>query len=168
MLSEVERREIEAELAHYDYKQAACVEALKIVQRHRGWVSDDSLRDVAEVLEMTPHELDGIATFYSLIFRHPVGRHVILLCDSISCWIMGYAHLQQHLQTRLGIGPGETSADGQYTLLPIPCLGACDHAPALMVDEELYGGLNPETLDRVLDSYEMRRKGDGTTAHPEH
>jgi NADH-quinone oxidoreductase subunit E len=168
MLSEVERREIEAEMAHYEFKQAACVEALKIVQRHRGWVSDESIRDVAAVLEMTPHELDSIATFYSLIFRHPVGRHVILLCDSVSCWIMGYPHLRQYLQTRLGLGLGETSADGQFTLLPMPCLGACDHAPTLMIDEELYGDLDPEKLDRVLDLYKMRREGDGATAHPEH
>jgi NADH-quinone oxidoreductase subunit E len=168
MLSEVERREIEAEMAHYEFKQAACVEALKIVQRHRGWVSDESIRDVAAVLEMTPHELDSIATFYSLIFRHPVGQHVILLCDSVSCWIMGYPTLRQHLQTRLGLALGETSADGQFTLLPMPCLGACDHAPTLMIDEELYGGLDPEKLDRVLDLYEMRREGDGATAHPEH
>lgn len=168
MLSEVERREIEAEMAHYEFKQAACVEALKIVQRHRGWVSDESIRDVAAVLEMTPHELDSIATFYNLIFRHPVGRHVILLCDSVSCWIMGYPHLRQHLQTRLGLGLGETSADGQFTLLPMPCLGACDHAPTLMIDEELYGGLDSEKLDQVLELYEMRREGDGATAHPEH
>ena len=168
MLSDVERREIEAELAQYEFKQAACVEALKIVQRHRGWVSDDGIRDVAEILEMTPHELDSVATFYSLIFRHPVGRRVILICDSISCWIMGYDEVCQHLQTRLGIALGETSADGQFTLLPMPCLGACDHAPALMIDEELYGGLNSEKLDRVLALYETRREGDGTTAHSEY
>jgi NADH-quinone oxidoreductase subunit E len=72
------------------------------------------------------------------------------------------------LQTRLGLDLGETSADGQFTLLPMPCLGACDHAPTLMIDEELYGGLDPEKLDRILDFYAMRREGDGTTAHPEH
>jgi NADH-quinone oxidoreductase subunit E len=168
MLSDDERRDIEAELSHYDMKQAACVEALKIVQRHQGWVSDDRIRDLAAMLEMTPDELDSIATFYSLIFRHPVGKHVILLCDSVSCWIVGYRLLHQHLRQRLGIGLGETTADGQFTLLPIPCLGACDRAPALMLDEELHGDLTPEKLDELLQPYEMRREGDGTTAHPEH
>jgi len=154
MLSEAERLEIETELAHYDHKRAACVEALKIMQRHRGWVSDDSLRDLAEYLEMTPDELDGVATFYNLVFRKPLGRHTILICDSVSCWIMGYENLRQHLTARLGIDLGGTTADGRFTLLPQTCLGACDHAPAMMVDEELYQDLTPERIDQILAAYE--------------
>jgi NADH-quinone oxidoreductase subunit E len=153
MLSDAERQDIEVELGHSAQKQAACIEALKIIQRHRGWVSDDSLQDLAPLLAMTPDELDGVATFYNLLFRRPVGQHVILLCDSVSCWIMGYERLQTHLRTRLGITLGETTADGQFTLLPIPCLGTCDHAPALMIDAELYRDLDPEQLDRVLEQY---------------
>jgi NADH-quinone oxidoreductase subunit E len=168
MLSDIERREIEAELQHYEQKRAACIDALKIVQRHRGWVSDESIHDIAALLEMTPDELDGVATFYNLIFRKPVGRHVILLCDSVSCWIMGYVQLREHLQARLGINFGETSRDGQFTLLPIPCLGTCDHAPALMIGDELYRDLSPEKLDGILAGYRRRSDGDGATAHPEH
>jgi NADH-quinone oxidoreductase subunit E len=153
VLSQAESQEIDAELQHYEHKRGACVEALKIVQRHRGWVSDEGLRDVAERLEMTSDELDSIATFYNLIFRKPVGKHVILLCDSVSCWIMGYMRLRQHLEARLGITPGETTADGRFTLLPIACLGTCDHAPALMIDAQLYHNLDPEQLDRVLGQY---------------
>src|ERR687887_867195 len=111
MLSDAERQDIEVELGHYAQKQAACIEALKIIQRHRGWVTDESLQDLAPLLEMTPDELDGVATFYNLIFRRPVGRHVILLCDSVSCWIMGYERLQKRLQERLAIGLGQTTAD---------------------------------------------------------
>jgi len=168
MLSDLERQEIKAELHHYDQKRAACIDALKIVQRHRGWVSDENLHDIAGLLEMTPDELDGVATFYNLIFRQPVGRHVILLCDSVSCWIMGYLRLREHLQAKLGINFGETSGDGQFTLLPIPCLGTCDHAPALMVDDEIYRDLTPEKLDVVLHRYRLRKDDDGATAHPEH
>lgn len=153
MLSDRERQEIEAELAHYEYKRAACIEALKIVQRHQGWVSDASMRDIAAMLEMTPDELDSVATFYNLIFRKPVGKHVILLCDSVSCWIMGYTRLREHLHARLGIGLGETTADNRFTLLPIVCLGTCDHAPALMIDDELYRDLDPQKLDAVLERY---------------
>jgi NADH-quinone oxidoreductase subunit E len=167
MLSEAERQEIEAELQHYESKRAACVEALKIVQRHRGWVSDEGIHDLAELLGMTSDELDSVATFYNLVFRRPVGKHVILLCDSVSCWIMGYMRLRQHLEARLGIALGETTADGRFTLLPIPCLGTCDHAPALMIDAQLYRNLDPEGLDRLLGQYQGR-EGDGTTAHPEH
>ena len=157
MLSDVDRQEIEAELQHYEQKRAACVEALKIVQRHQRWVSDESLREVAAMLEMTPDELDGVATFYNLIFRKPVGQHVILLCDSVSCWIMGYVRLREHLKARLRVNLGETTADGRFTLLPIVCLGTCDHAPALMIEDELYRDLDPVKLDAVLDRYTQGR-----------
>jgi len=153
MLSEQETREIEDLLSHYDHKQAACVEALKVVQQHRGWVADDSLHDVAELLTMTPDEVDGLATFYNLIFRRPVGRHVILVCDSISCWILGYEELVKHMEEQLGIQMGQTTADGQFTLLPIPCLGACDRGPAMMVDDELYTNLDKDEIDSILDQY---------------
>jgi NADH-quinone oxidoreductase subunit E len=154
MLSEDEKKEIEAELQHYDQEQAACVEAMKIVQRHRGWVSDESICDIAELLDMTPDELDSVATFYSLIFRQPVGRHVILICDSVTCWIMGYEDLLTHLTERLGIGLGETSEDGRFTLLPVSCLGICDHAPAMMIGDALYYDLDRQKIDRILERYE--------------
>lgn len=155
MLSEEELREIEAEMKHYEYKRAACLEALKILQKHRGgWVSDESLRDLAPVLEMSVDELDNVATFYNLIFRQPVGRHVILLCDSVSCWIMGYPGLLKQLNERLGITFGETTPDGRFTLLPNPCLGTCDHAPAMMVGEDLHQDLRPERVAEILERYE--------------
>jgi len=153
MLTEQEREEIAAELPHYPEKRGACIEALKIVQQHRGWVSDDSLRDLAVLLEMTPEELEGVASFYNLVFRRPVGRHVILYCDSVSCWIMGCDRIREQLTARLGIQPGETSADGRFTLLPIVCLGTCDHAPAMMIDEDLHRDLDPGALDAVLERY---------------
>lgn len=153
MLSPEERQEIEAELGRYPTKQAVCIDAMKIVQKHRGWVSDESLKDVAEFLGMSKDELDGVATFYNLIFRKPVGRHVIMVCDSVSCWVMGYERLRDQLTNRLGIKMGETTADGRFTLLPIVCLGACDHAPTLMVDEDLHHDVDPQKLDGVLEKY---------------
>jgi NADH-quinone oxidoreductase subunit E len=152
MLTGEERREIEREIRQNGKKRAAAVEVLKIVQKHRGWVSDE-IHDLAEVLGMTPAELDAVATFYSLIFRKPVGKHVILVCDSVSCWITGYDGVIGHLTARLGIGLNETSADGQFTLLPVACLGACDRAPAMMIDEVLYTDLSPEKIDEVLEQY---------------
>ncbi len=153
MLTEEERREIEAELSHYMDRSAACIDAMRVIQRHRGWVSDESLQDLAELLQMSLAELDGVATFYNLIFRKPVGRHVILICNSVSCWLTGYPGLREHLNSRLGIGFGQTTSDGRFTLLPIVCLGACDHAPAMMVDEELHLDLTPERIDAILASY---------------
>jgi NADH-quinone oxidoreductase subunit E len=153
MLTVEERQEIEAEIPRYEQKRAVCVEAMKIVQRHRGWVSDESIRDIADVLEMSPDELDSVATFYDLIFRRPVGKHVILVCDSVTCWVMGYNSLREQLRQRLGIQPGETSADGRFTLLPIACLGTCDHAPALMIDNDLYRDLDSKQMDEILAKY---------------
>ncbi len=153
MLSPEERKEIESELPRYPTKQAVCIDALKIVQRHRGWVSDESIRDIAELLDMSPDDLDSVATFYNLIYRKPVGRHVILLCNSVSCWIMGYEQLRRRLSEQLGIQFGETTSDGRFTLLPIVCLGTCDHAPALMIDNDLHRDLVPHTVDRILETY---------------
>ena len=175
MLSEQERTEIEAHSQHYPNARALCVEALKIVQQHRGWVSDEGIADVAEALQMTRTELEGVATFYNMIFRKPVGSHVILLCDSVSCWIMGYDRLREHLHARLGIGLGETSADGCFTLLPNVCLGACDHAPAMMIDNAHYQDLDPDRIDEILAKYpkysqeekkEKKESADGNTADP--
>lgn len=154
MLIEEERQEIEKEFPHYPQKQAACIEALKVVQRHRGWVPGEAIIEIAELLEMTPDEVDNVATFYNLIFRKPVGKHVILICDSVSCWITGYERLREHLTARLGITLGETTADGRFTLLPIVCLGTCDHAPALMIDDDLHRDLDPERIDEILERYQ--------------
>ncbi len=153
MLTAQERKEIEVVVGHYELKNAAGIEALKIVQKHRGWVSDEALGDVAEVLEMSVADLDSVATFYNFIFRRPVGRHVILVCDSISCWIMGYDTIANHLKNRLGIGFGETTGDGRFTLLPNVCLGACDRAPVMMIDEQLYGELDAEKIEEILTSF---------------
>ena len=154
MLTEQEIKEIEQELNKYAQKRAAGPEALKIVQNHRGWISDESLNDIARFLEMTDAELDSVATCYNLIFRQPVGRHVILICDSVSCWIMGYENLTSHLKQRLNIDVGQTTSDGCFTLLPTACLGACDKAPAMMVDEQLYVNLDIPKLDEILDQYQ--------------
>ncbi len=135
-------------------RKAACIEALKIVQQHRGWVSDDTLKEVAIFMEMSPAELENVATFYNLIFRKPVGRHVILLCDSISCWVMGYETIRDYLNEKLGIRYGETTPDGRFTLLPNCCLGTCDCAPALMIGNDLYRNLTPDQLDDILSRYE--------------
>jgi len=154
MLTEEETKEIIAELAHCELKSAASIEALKVVQKRRGWVSDASIKDVASLLDMTTAELDGVATFFNFIYRKPVGRHVIAICDSMVCWSLGYEPLRELLQKNLGIGFGETTKDNRFTLLPSACLGACDRAPAMLVDEDLYGPVTPEMLEEILGKYQ--------------
>lgn len=153
MLSEAEMREIEEELSHSPSKQAACIEALKVIQRNRGWVSDESLAELAEFMKMSPAELDSVATFYNLIFRREVGRHVILICDSVSCWITGYDNLVAHFKNKLGIEPGQTTSDGRFTLLTIPCLGVCEHAPAMVIDRQTFWELTADKIDKILEDF---------------
>jgi len=154
MLTEQEKQEIMEEVRHYPYPGVACLDALKIVQAHRGWIADDSVRDIAALLEISPEKVDGVATFYTRIYRKPVGRHVILVCDSISCMIMGYESVYDHLSRKLGIIFGETTSDNRFTLLPVTCLGNCDHAPAIMIDNDLFNRVAIEDLDQLLENYD--------------
>jgi NADH-quinone oxidoreductase subunit E len=155
MLSDVEKLEIEAKIADSHDPRAACIELMEIIQSHRGYISDEALQDIADLLKMSAEELDGVATFCSLIFRQPVGRHVLKVCDSVSCWIMGGESVMEYLEKKLGIKAGETTSDGRITLLPICCLGDCDHAPAMMVDDKQVGNITAELLDKILESPEL-------------
>lgn len=154
MLSDEERSKVKEVLSHYGADaQAASVESLKALQRERGWISDETLADLAAFLDLSTEDLESVATFYNLIFRAPVGRNVILLCDSVSCWIMGYEGVRVRVCEHLAIGFGETTTDGRFTLLPTVCLGDCDHAPVMMVNDDLHRELDPETVGSVLDRY---------------
>ena len=153
MLTEEEITEIQKEIKQYPYPAAACIDALKIIQHHRGWVSDESVKDIAQILKISNEEVDGVATFYSRIYRKPVGRNVILICDSVSCMIMGYESIYGYISGILGIGFGETTPDGRYTLLPISCLGDCDHAPAMMINNDHFNNLAIEKIDELLSNY---------------
>ena len=153
MLTEEERREIFEEVKHYPYPAVACIDALKIVQHYRGWVSDDSVKDIAQILSMSNEEVDGVATFYSRIYRKPVGRNVILICDSVSCMIMDYETLYNYISKKIGISFGETTADGRFTLLPVSCLGDCNNGPVMMINNDHFNNLTIEKVDNILDSY---------------
>lgn len=153
-LSSDEIAAIEAAAEHLPDRQSAAIEALQIVQRMRGWVSDQSLGAIARQLGMSAADLDSIATFYNLIFRQPVGRHVVMLCDSVSCFVMGCGELRTALERTLGIRTGDTTADNRFTLLPIVCLGACDRAPAMQVDDRLFGPVTVQTLPDILAEFE--------------
>lgn len=153
MLTETEKKEILDETKQYPSPQGACIDALKVVQKYRGWVSDESVKDVAEILKMSNEEVDSVATFYTRIYRKPVGRNVILVCDGISCMIMGYESVYDHISKKLGISFGETTSDDRFTLLPISCLGDCDHAPSMMINDDHYNNLTLEKLDELLDDY---------------
>ena len=126
------------------------VDVLRAIQGAHGWIPDAGVELTADILGLTPLQVEEVATFYDKIYRRPVGRKVIHVCDSIACWSRGGEDLYRHLQERLGIAPGETSSDGVFTLLPTCCLGACDEAPAMMIGLTVYGNLTPERIDEIL------------------
>jgi NADH-quinone oxidoreductase subunit E len=154
MLTEQERQTIEAQIAQYPDRRAASIDCLVRLQESRGWLPDEALEDLAPALGMSVHELEALATFYNRLHRRPVGRHLLTFCDSASCWILGCDELRAALEKRLGVVSGETTQDGRFTLLPAQCLGACDHAPVLAVDDELHLDLDPERLASLLDQYD--------------
>ena len=153
ILTQEDKEEIEKICGRFPVKSAACIEGLKIIQKRHRWVSDEAIKELGEILSMSPEAVDSVATYYNLIFRRPVGRHVILVCNSVSCWVMGYEKLLSALSNKLAIKYGETTADDRFTLLPIVCLGTCDHAPALMIDEDLHRDLTTDKLDEILAAY---------------
>lgn len=153
VLSEAEIREIRHEMEHYEDPRAATIEALKIVQHHRGWVADGAIEAIARVIGIGGAEVEGVATFYNMIFRRPVGRHVIKICDSISCFLTGYEELRAEISRQTGLDWGGTTADGRFTLLPVCCLGNCDKGPTLMIDDDTHGPVAPAEVTALLERY---------------
>lgn len=158
MLTIEERASLDEMRSHYPDASAASVSVLKWLQRHRGYLSDESMKEAAEYLGLPVVELEGLATFYNLLYRRPVGDRVIHLCDSVSCWMCGADRIRKHIEKRLSIGMGETTEDGRFTLLPVVCLGNCDHAPSMLVSDELHHDLTPERVDSILG---LERSGQG-------
>ncbi len=129
----------------------AAVDVLKELQRHYGWLTDEAVIAAAEILGLSPLQVEELATFYELIYRRPVGKRVIHVCDSISCWSCGCDTILNHLKERLGVEPGGTSADGCFTLIPCACLGNCGEGPTMMIGDSLYGLLTKERVDEILE-----------------
>jgi len=144
---------IRHEIHHYEDPRAASIEALKIVQHRHGWVPDGALAPIGALLGIPASDVEGVATFYNLIFRRPVGRHVIKVCDSVSCFLTGYDEVRAAFVEHLGIGLGQTTPDKRFTLLPICCLGACDKGPVLMIDEDTHGEVTAQSVPQLLERY---------------
>jgi NADH-quinone oxidoreductase subunit E len=148
-----DRAAIEHDMTHYADPRAASIDALKIVQKRNGWVPDGAIYAIADVLGISAPDVEGVATFYNLIFRQPVGRHVITVCDSISCFLTGYEDTVAALKTNLGVELGQTTADNRFTLLPICCLGACDKGPVLMIGDDTHCNVAATDVANLLERY---------------
>ncbi|QCI17407.1 NADH-quinone oxidoreductase subunit NuoE [Buchnera aphidicola (Aphis helianthi)] len=153
VLSSFEINEIENQKKYYENYRAITIEALKIVQKQRGWVSDQAVIEISKILNISPSDIESVATFYSQIYRQPVGRNIIRYCDSVVCYLTGYQEITKVLENILSIKTGDTTLDNRFTLLPVCCLGNCDKSPTIMINEDLYSKLTPESIPNLLDSY---------------
>ena len=150
-------------IADAEYPREMAIDTMMALQNHYGHLSDEALKEAAELLGMTPLELEEVATFYDFIYREPVGKYVIHVCDGIVCWMKGHQSVIDYLCTRLGVQIGETTPDGFFTVLPTACLGYCDLSPAMLIGRRAYGPLTPEKIDDILrrlrDQAEQARMG---------
>ncbi|WP_254302033.1 NADH-quinone oxidoreductase subunit NuoE [Buchnera aphidicola] len=153
MLTDEEINEIQNQKKYYENSRAIVIEALKIVQKKRGWISDQAIYAISKILKINPSDVEGVATFYSQIFRQPVGRNIIRYCDSVVCFLTGYEAIKSALEDYLKIKIGETTKDNRFTLLPVCCLGNCDKSPTIMINEDTYSFLTPESIPCLLESY---------------
>jgi len=140
--------------AHYANRRVGLIWVMQQLQAYYGgWLPTRAIYEAAEIVQVAAPDAEGVATFFNWFFREPVGRKIIVACDSISCYLAGCDDLNTRLEKKLGCKMGETTADGEYTLLPIVCLGNCDKAPSMMVGDELHENITPEMLDKIFEKY---------------
>jgi len=157
VISEELKIALKARAASAVTPREAVVDVMKELQSHYGWLTDEGVDEAAEIIGLSPLQVEELATFYEMIYRRPVGKKVIHLCDSISCWTLGSETLLERMAERLGVGPGGTTADGMFTLLPCSCLGNCGNGPAMMIGDSIYDKLTLEGAFEILE--EERKRG---------
>ncbi len=152
--SEQTKKNIAEVVARYPEKQAALLPVLHLAQQEFGYVSRSTERSVAELLELSPAQVHEVVTFYTMYNRKQIGKYHIQVCSNLSCTLLGGGPLIEHLSQKLGIQPGETTADQKFTLSLVQCLGACEMAPCMMVNFDYYGLLDAGKIDDILDNLE--------------
>jgi NADH-quinone oxidoreductase subunit E len=141
-------------MGKYPRKRSALIPSLQIAQKEAGYLSPDTLHEIAKIFELSPNEVNEVASFYTMLYKKPVGKYVIQVCTNISCMLCNAEEILAHLTSRLGIKPGETSPDQKYTLMEVECLGSCGTSPVVQINEKYYEDLTLEKIDAILDSLE--------------
>jgi NADH-quinone oxidoreductase subunit E len=142
---------LEKQIAAVEHPRELAVDVMFAIQEHYGYLTDEGVQETARLLEMSPLEVEQLATFYTFIYRERVGKYVIHICDSVICWMDGYDSIKEYLCEKLGIRMGETTPDGLFSLLPVCCIGYCDRSPAMLINRKAYGNLTPEKIDGILE-----------------
>jgi NADH-quinone oxidoreductase subunit E len=138
-------------IEHVEHPRELVVDVMFAIQDHYGYLTDEGVQETARLLDMSPLEVEQLATFYTFIYREPVGKYVIHVCDSVVCWMDGYESVKGYLCHKLGIAPGETTPDGLFTLLTVCCIGYCDRSPAMLINRKAYGKLTAGKIDDILE-----------------
>lgn len=153
MIPERLHNKLVRQIAAAEKKREKAIDVMYALQGHYGYMSDEAVVEAAELLSMTPLELEELATFYDFIYREPVGKYVIHVCDGVVCWMYHEGSVFDYLCRKLGVKAGEITRDGLFTVLPTACIGDCHHAPAMLVNGEFFGALTPESIDEILERF---------------
>jgi NADH:ubiquinone oxidoreductase subunit E len=144
---------VEAAITHYDVTREALIPILSEVNEKLGYLPVEALKEISRRLRLPDSQLLSVASFYRMLSTQPRGRHVIQYCESAPCHVMGGCRVWLVLQEALGLQPGETSADGEWTLLAASCPGLCGVGPVMIIDDDIYGNITPERLSEILARY---------------
>jgi NADH-quinone oxidoreductase E subunit len=145
------RRKIESLAKVYETNQSALIPALHVAQADQGWLSEETQREVGQILGLTAQSVRQVVTFYTMFHQKPVGRHLVQVCRNLSCSLLGGQKLQKQVQDKLRIADGETTDDGRFTYVSVECLGSCGTAPVVQVNDRYYENVTPQAMDRLLD-----------------
>lgn len=151
MLPEELKNSLKAKVATVDHPREMVVDVMFAIQEHYGHLTDEGVEETVRLVGMSPLEVEQLATFYTFIYREPVGKYVIHVCDSVVCWMNGFESIKAYLSEKLGIQDGETSSDGLFTLLPVCCVGYCDRSPAILINKKVYGNLTTQKIDEIVE-----------------
>ena len=154
-----------AAIALYPQPRSALIPLLHLAQEQDGWLTGEAMEHIGELLELTPAEVYGTASFYDMLFTEPVGRHLIAICTNIACLLNGGYELLEHAEERLGIRAGATTPDGQFTIEEVECIALCGQAPCLAVNWRFFGNVSDEGFDRLVDDLAAGRLADEVPPH---
>jgi NADH-quinone oxidoreductase subunit E len=158
MLPQDLNNKLKAKVAAVDHPREMVVDVMFAIQEHYGYLTDEGVEETARLVGMSPLEVEQLATFYTFVYREPVGKYVIHVCDSVVCWMNGFESIRDYLSGKLGIQDGETTADGLFTLLPVCCVGYCDRSPAILINKKVYGNLTTEKIDDIFENLKAEMK----------
>jgi len=148
-----------------EQRKSAVIAALYLAQAQQGYITRNAMRHVAEVIRCTPAEVEDVVTFYTMFYTRPVGRHVLQVCRTLSCALMGAERVTEELSKTLGIRPGETDAKGEFTLLEVECLGACDRAPVVGVNDHWHECQAPDAVRALVEGLRANGEAAVTGCH---